>query len=74
MDIELLEGVDKFIWGLTTTGVFAVSSMYLDLTNVHLDSFVSTFGKMKVPLQIIFFMWFLHRKVILIKDNLAKKN
>ena len=29
---------------------------------------------MKVPLKIKIFMWFLHRKVILTKDNLAKRN
>jgi hypothetical protein len=30
--------------------------------------------KMKVPLKIRIFMWFLHRKVLLTKDNLAKRN
>ena len=29
---------------------------------------------MKVPLKIKIFMWFLHRQVILTKDNLAKRN
>ena len=29
---------------------------------------------MKVPLKIRIFMWFLYRKVILTKDNLAKRN
>ena len=29
---------------------------------------------MKVPLKIKIFMWFLHRKVILTKDNLTKRN
>jgi hypothetical protein len=30
--------------------------------------------KMKVLLKIKIFMWFLHQKVILTKDNLAKRN
>jgi hypothetical protein len=30
--------------------------------------------KIKVPFKIKNFMWFLHRKVILTKDNLVKKN
>jgi hypothetical protein len=30
--------------------------------------------KLKVPLEIKIFMWFLHRNVILTKDNLAKQN
>ena len=29
---------------------------------------------MKVPLKIKIFMWFLYQKVILTKDNLAKRN
>jgi hypothetical protein len=30
--------------------------------------------KLKVPLKIKFFAWYLRRGVILIKDNLAKQN
>jgi hypothetical protein len=30
--------------------------------------------KFKIPLKIKIFMWYLHKVVVLIKDNLAKKN
>jgi hypothetical protein len=48
--------------------------MYLDLLNdqtVYLKKYI---WKIKVPLKIRIFMWFLHRKVILTKDNLLKRN
>ena len=30
--------------------------------------------KLKIPLKMKVFMWFLHKKVVLTKDNLAKRN
>jgi hypothetical protein len=41
---------------------------------IRLDSYDNIFGKMKVLLKIKIFMWFLHRKFLLEKDNLAKRN
>ena len=32
------------------------------------------FGKVKVPFKIKVFMWFVHKQVILTKDNLEKRN
>jgi hypothetical protein len=48
--------------------------MYLDLLNDDTKYLKKYIWKMKVPLKIKVFMWFLHRKVILTKDNLARRN
>jgi hypothetical protein len=48
--------------------------MYLDYLNGHTDYLRKYIWKIKVPLKIRIFMWFLHRKVILTKDNLIKRN
>jgi hypothetical protein len=48
--------------------------MYLDLLNGNTAYLEKYLWKMKVPLKIKIFMWFLHRKEILTKDNLATRN
>jgi hypothetical protein len=48
--------------------------MYVDIMNGHTVFLKKYIWKMKVPLKIKIFMWFLHQKVILTKDNLAKRN
>jgi hypothetical protein len=47
--------------------------MYLDLLNGNTGYLHKYLWKMKVPLKIKIFMWFVHRKEILTKDNLVKK-
>jgi hypothetical protein len=74
MDILLNDQHDTFVWDLTSTGDFTVKSMYLDLMNGHTQNMHKHIWKMKVPLKVRIFMWFLNRKVILTKDNLAKRN
>jgi hypothetical protein len=74
MDLQLSNENDKFVWSLTTSGVFTVKSMYLDLLDDGTKFLKKYIWKIKVPLKIRVFMWFLHRKVILTKDNLTKKN
>jgi hypothetical protein len=63
-----------FCLGLTTSGTFTVKSMYLDLLDDDTKFLKKYIWKRKVPLKIKVFMWFLHRKVILRKDNLIKRN
>ena len=67
MHISLSNTQDVFVWGLTSSGIFSVKSMYLDLIN----------GQPKSTQKFIWktiFMWLLRRKVILTKDNLVKRN
>jgi hypothetical protein len=74
LQVQLTNEKDIFVWGLTTSGIFTVKSMYLDLLDDDTKYLKKYIWKMKVPLKIKVFMWFLHRKVILTKDNLIKRN
>jgi hypothetical protein len=47
--------------------------MYEDLMNIHSDVPTKYLWKLKIPLKIKIFMWFLNKKVILTKDNLDKE-
>jgi hypothetical protein len=60
MTIQLNDEKDVFVWGLTTSGVFIVKSMYLDLLDDDTKYLKKYIWKMKVPL-IKVFMWFLHQ-------------
>ena len=74
MNVNLSNSQDVFVWNLTSSGVFTVKSMYLDLLNDQPQYLRKYIWKMKVPLKIKIFMWLLNREVILTKDNLAKRN
>ena len=74
MEVHLNDNHDEFRWGLTTSGKFMVKSLYLDYMSDDTTFPHKYIWKMKVPLKIKIFMWFLYRKVILTKDNLAKRN
>jgi hypothetical protein len=54
--------------------MFTLKSMYVDLLDDDTKYLKTYIWKMKVPLKIEVFMWFLHRKVILTTDNLIKRN
>jgi hypothetical protein len=73
MNIQLSDESDKFSWSLTSSGKFTVKSLYADYMNGHTVFLKKYIWKLKVPLKIRIFMWFLHRKVLLTKDNLAKR-
>jgi hypothetical protein len=53
---------------------FSVKSMYEDLKNDHIRFLWKCIWRSKVSLMIRLFMWFLHKKVLLIKDNLMRRN
>ena len=73
-DVELVEGSDYFNWNLTKSGLFSVRSMYLHLIDTQPPFLHRKIWKIKILLKIIIFLWFLQRGVVLIKDNLARKN
>lgn len=74
MDIHLSEGPDRIHWKLTMNGIFSVKSMYLSLIDSGPIPKSIHIWKVKVPLRIKVFMSFVRKKVILSKDNLAKRN
>jgi hypothetical protein len=74
MNVHLNDDKDNFIWVLTNSGQYTVKLLYLDLINDDTKYLKKYIWKMKVPLKIKIFMWFLHRKEILTKDNLLRCN
>jgi mannosylglycoprotein endo-beta-mannosidase len=74
IEVNLTDTKDNFVWNLMTSKEFTVKSMYLDYMTGHTRYLRKYIWKIKVPLKIRIFMWFLHRKVILTKDNLARRN
>jgi hypothetical protein len=50
-----------------------VKSWYVDYMNGQTIFLTKYFWKIKVPLNIMIFMQFIYKKVLLTKDNLVKK-
>jgi hypothetical protein len=74
MDVHLSEERDTFKWNLTESGQFSIKSLYAELLNGNTKFLRKYLWRLKVPLKIRIFMWFLNRKEILKKDILAKTN
>ena len=74
MDVHLSQQPDELRWKLTRSGVFTVKSMYIDVINSSSIPTSKHVWDVKVPLKIKVFMWFVHKQVILTKDNLIKRN
>ena len=68
------EEEDEFRWKLDWSGTFSVKSHYLGLINQNTPSLNKDLWKMKIPLKIKIFLWYLRRGVVLTKDNLAKQS
>jgi hypothetical protein len=73
-NVELVDGSDYFKWNLTTSGLFSVRSLYLHLMDTQTPFLHKKLWKIKIPLKIKIFLWFLQKGVVLTKDNLAKRN
>ena len=72
--VNLVDGTDTFRWNLTKSGLYSVRSLYLHLINTQPPFQHKMIWKLKIPLKIKIFLWFLERGILLTKDNLAKKN
>uniref|UniRef100_A0A453QJT6 Reverse transcriptase zinc-binding domain-containing protein n=1 Tax=Aegilops tauschii subsp. strangulata TaxID=200361 RepID=A0A453QJT6_AEGTS len=73
MEVHLSDEEDSFRWKLTNNGLFTFNSMYLDLINSGPIPRSLHIWRVKVPLRIKIFMWFVHKQVILTKDNLLRR-
>lgn len=73
-NINLGQGRDNFKWKLQKNGKFSVRSMYLHLLDGIPPFRHKVIWKLKIPLKIKIFLWFLQRGVTLTKDNLLRKN
>jgi hypothetical protein len=73
-NIELAHEQDEFYWNLHPNGKFSVKSHYQGLLHTDIPNINKLIWKVKAPLKIKIFMWYLRRGVILTKDNLVKRN
>jgi hypothetical protein len=74
LHVKLSTDRDTFQWRLTKSGQFSVQSMYRSLINNGKVFHHKEIWKLKLPLKIKIFMWYLLKGVVLTKDNLAKRN
>ena len=58
-NVQLVGGSDFFRWKLTKSGLFSVRSMYLHLIDTQPPFLRRTLWKIKIPLKIKIFLWFL---------------
>jgi hypothetical protein len=65
---------DIFIWNLHKSGVFSTRSFYRVLICDGLVPRKCPIWKIKIPLKIKIFLWYIKNRVTLTKDNLAKQN
>jgi hypothetical protein len=72
--IALSQDQDKFRWNLHPNGQFSVKSHYLALIQNDVPNLNKRLWKLKTPLKIKIFLWYLRRGIVLTKDNLAKRN
>ena len=71
--VQLGENSDKFIWGAHRNGCFSVQSMYMILMSIPNINHNVWLWKLKLPLKVKKFLWYLGRGVILTKDNLIRR-
>jgi hypothetical protein len=67
MAVELSNDPNKFMWKVINSEIFTVKSIYLDLMNGYTMFLRKYTWKIKIPLKIKIFMWFLNGKVLLTK-------
>lgn len=73
-NLYLNDQQDVIRWSLTASGQFTVRSMYNAMINSDIMPQNRFLWKLKVPLKIKVFLWFLSKGVILTKYNLVKRN
>ena len=59
--VQLVDGSDTFRWNLTNSGSFTVRSLYLHLLDRQPPFRHKMIWKLKIPLKIKIFLWFLQR-------------
>jgi len=59
--VQLVDGSDTFRWNLTNSGSFTVRSLYLHLLDRQSHFRHKMIWKLKIPLKIKIFLWFLQR-------------
>ena len=70
--IQLSDEPDTFRWKLHQNGKFSVKSMYDAMVHNEVPIDNRKLWKLKIPLRVKIFLWFMNRGVILTRDNLAR--
>lgn len=65
--VNLTEQNDSFVWEVHKKGFFSVSSMYKAIIYRDIVPRKEAFWKLRVPLKIKIFLWYLRKGVILTK-------
>jgi len=73
VDVQLTNQRYRFVWGLHHNGLYSVNSMYRTLLGTQAIPYSTLIWKLKLPLKIKVFMWYLYKRVNLTKDNLARR-
>jgi hypothetical protein len=73
VNTQLTDRRDTFEWSLHQHDRFTVWSMYRALIIPHITPRRHHIWKLRIPLKIKVFMWYLIKNIVLTKDNLAKK-
>jgi hypothetical protein len=72
--VRMNQPADVFMWNLHQDGKFTVCSLYLPLINNGVAHMNRQLWRLKVPLKIKIFMWYMRKEVVLTKDNLSLRN
>lgn len=70
---NLSEQSDSFKWRLKGDGTFSVNSMYKAIMYQDIIPRKSLIWKLRIPLKIKIFLWYMQKGVMLTKDNMAKR-
>jgi hypothetical protein len=70
--VRLNDQVDVFLWNLHQNGKYTIHSLYLALINNGITHMNKQLWRLKVPLKIKIFMWYMEKEAVLTKDNLAR--
>jgi hypothetical protein len=70
--VNLNDRKDAFVW--TANKNFSVRNMYNDIVLREGTSVMCWAWKVKIPLKIKIFLWYLRKGVVLTKDNLVKRH
>ena len=73
-NINLTRDKDSFYCNLHANGLFSIRSMYQHMLNGTSDIQSMFIWKLKIPLKIKIFLWYVLRGVIVTNDNLTKRN
>jgi hypothetical protein len=74
MAVRLNNNDDVIRWKLHQHGKYSVHSLYLALISNGMIERNKMLWRLKVPLKIKIFMWYMKKEVVLTKDNLARRN